>query len=85
MLRPARAWRPLGNFPALRGRPDEEWMRAWLRAEIVNALEMLPKEQRDVFVMHKLEGKTFGGNGDRNRSEYEHALVSQAIRRAIFT
>jgi RNA polymerase sigma factor (sigma-70 family) len=40
-------------------RPDDEWMRAWLRAEIFNALEMLPKEQRDVFVMHELEGKTF--------------------------
>ena len=24
-------------------RPDDEWMRAWLRAEIVNALGMLPK------------------------------------------
>ena len=40
-------------------RPDHEWMRAWLRTEIVNALEMLPEEQRDVFVKHELEGKTF--------------------------
>jgi RNA polymerase sigma factor (sigma-70 family) len=40
-------------------RPDDEWMRTWLRAEIVNALEMLPQEQRDVFVKHELEGKTF--------------------------
>jgi len=40
-------------------RPDDEWMRAWLRAEIVTALEMLPEEQRDVFVKHELEGKTF--------------------------
>jgi len=40
-------------------RPDDEWMHAWLRAEIVNALEMLPREQRDVFVKHELEGRTF--------------------------
>jgi RNA polymerase sigma factor (sigma-70 family) len=40
-------------------RPDDEWMRAWLRTEIVNALGMLPEEQRDVFVKHELEGKTF--------------------------
>jgi RNA polymerase sigma factor (sigma-70 family) len=39
-------------------RPDNEWMRAWLRREIIDALEMLPKEQRDVFVKHELEGKT---------------------------
>jgi len=40
-------------------RPDEQWMRTWLRAEIVNALEMLPDDQRDVFVKHELEGRTF--------------------------
>jgi RNA polymerase sigma factor (sigma-70 family) len=33
-------------------------MRDWLRREIIDALEMLPKEQRDVFVKHELEGKT---------------------------
>ena len=40
-------------------RPDREWSGAWLRREIAQALELLPKEQRDVFVMHELEGKSF--------------------------
>src|SRR5262245_6678712 len=39
--------------------PAEEWTRAWIREEIANALELLPKEQRDVFVWHELEGKSF--------------------------
>jgi RNA polymerase sigma factor (sigma-70 family) len=44
------------NLPS---RPDEEWMRSWLRNRIVDALELLPPQQRDVFVKHELEGKTF--------------------------
>jgi RNA polymerase sigma factor (sigma-70 family) len=40
-------------------RPDEEWMRRWLRRQVVDALELLPQDQRDVFVKHELEGKTF--------------------------
>jgi len=44
------------NLPS---RPDEEWMRSWLRNRIVDALELLPTQQRDVFVKHELEGKTF--------------------------
>lgn len=39
--------------------PDEEWTRGWLRHEIVSALEMLPREQKEVFVKHELEGKSF--------------------------
>jgi len=44
------------NLPS---RPDEEWMRSWLRNRIADALELLPPQQRDVFVKHELEGKTF--------------------------
>lgn len=40
-------------------RPDEEWERGWLRVEIVEALELLPPEQLDVFVRHELEGQSF--------------------------
>ncbi len=39
--------------------PGNEWMRDWLRSEIVSALETLPAEQRSVFVEHELEGKSF--------------------------
>jgi RNA polymerase sigma factor (sigma-70 family) len=40
-------------------RPDDEWTRGWLRAEIIRAIELLPREQREVFVKHELEGKRF--------------------------
>jgi RNA polymerase sigma factor (sigma-70 family) len=41
--------------------PDsEEWLiRNWLRAELINALETLSPEQREVFVQNELEGKSF--------------------------
>jgi RNA polymerase sigma factor (sigma-70 family) len=39
--------------------PEDEMMRAFLREEIVEALSMLPENQRTVFVQHELEGKSF--------------------------
>lgn len=39
--------------------PDSEWQRERFRAAIQEALETLPREQREVFVMHELEGKSF--------------------------
>ena len=39
--------------------PDEEFERAWLNSQIVEALEALPPEQRDAFVQNEIEGKTF--------------------------
>lgn len=38
---------------------EEEFDRAILREELAEAIALLPPEQRDVFVMHELEGKTF--------------------------
>ena len=38
---------------------EDDEMRSWLRDEIVEALEMLPREQREAFVMYELEGKSF--------------------------
>jgi RNA polymerase sigma factor (sigma-70 family) len=38
---------------------EDEWMGAYLRKEIAAALELLPEEQRNVFVLHELEGKSF--------------------------
>lgn len=37
----------------------DEWTRAWMRREIAAGLELLSPEQRQVFVMHELEGKSF--------------------------
>jgi RNA polymerase sigma factor (sigma-70 family) len=39
--------------------PDVLYERSLLWTELADALEDLPDEQRDVFVMHELEGKSF--------------------------
>jgi len=39
--------------------PDEEWTRKWLQTELIQALSGLPPEQREVFIQHELEGKSF--------------------------
>ena len=39
--------------------PDVLYERSLLWSELADALEDLPDEQRDVFVMHELEGKSF--------------------------
>lgn len=39
--------------------PEEEWTATWIRTAIVAAIEELPPEQREVFVLHELEGKSF--------------------------
>jgi len=40
-------------------RPDEEWVRTWMRSAIIQAIERLPRAQREVFIQHELEGKSF--------------------------
>jgi len=39
--------------------PDELYTRSFIWTELAEALDDLPEEQRDVFVMHELEGKSF--------------------------
>ena len=39
--------------------PDEVYARSLVWTELSEALDDLPEEQRDVFVMHELEGKSF--------------------------
>jgi RNA polymerase sigma factor (sigma-70 family) len=51
----ARAVRDEGEAPE----ESDPVIRSWLRSEIAAALEELPPEQREVFVMHELEGKSF--------------------------
>ncbi len=41
------------------GVPDEVFTRSLMWTEFADALEELPEEQRDAFVMHDLEGKSF--------------------------
>ncbi len=39
--------------------PDEVYAQSLVWTELADALEELPEEQREVFVMHELEGKSF--------------------------
>ena len=39
--------------------PESEAQRAWMRGEIADAISLLPTDQREVFVLHELEGKSF--------------------------
>ena len=39
--------------------PDRVYSRSLVWTELADALDELPDEQRDVFVMHELEGKSF--------------------------
>jgi RNA polymerase sigma factor (sigma-70 family) len=39
--------------------PDEVYVRSLVWTELAEALDELPEEQREVFVMHELEGKSF--------------------------
>ena len=39
--------------------PDEVYARSLIWTELAGALDDLPEEQRDVFIMHELQGKSF--------------------------
>lgn len=39
--------------------PEDEMKREWLRNEIDTALKLMPQSQREVFMKHELEGKSF--------------------------
>jgi len=42
-----------------RQNPDEVYARSLVWSELADALDELPEEQKEVFVMHELEGKSF--------------------------
>ena len=48
-------------LPSPHAGPEAELARAMLLDELEAAIAELPKEQRDVFVAHELEGKSFKG------------------------
>jgi RNA polymerase sigma factor (sigma-70 family) len=39
--------------------PDDEYARSVLVDELEDAIDNLPKEQRDVFIAHEIDGKSF--------------------------
>jgi RNA polymerase sigma factor (sigma-70 family) len=48
-------------FPSSDAGPDAQYVRKVLAGELELAIDELPKEQRDVFVAHELEGRSFRG------------------------
>jgi RNA polymerase sigma factor (sigma-70 family) len=49
----------LDEFPSLDAGPDEVFERSVLLAELAAALAELPPEQREVFLAHEVEGRSF--------------------------
>ncbi|PYQ61732.1 MAG: RNA polymerase subunit sigma-24 [Acidobacteria bacterium] len=46
-------------LPSPEGGPEAEYARSVLIEELEGALEELPKEQREVFIAHEIEGRNF--------------------------
>jgi len=46
-------------FPAFDSLPDDKMMEDLIWEEIINGLELLPRNQKEVFVLHELEGLSF--------------------------
>ncbi|GAB4425732.1 MAG: sigma-70 family RNA polymerase sigma factor SigL [Bacteroidia bacterium] len=46
-------------LPDLSGHPEQAYLRSLLLDTLDSALESLPAEQRDVFVQHEFEGRSF--------------------------
>jgi len=46
-------------LPSPEGGPDAAYARAVLVEELADALEELPEEQRDIFLAHEVEGRSF--------------------------
>ena len=56
--------------------PDAQYARKLLLDELELAIDELPKEQRDVFVAHELEGRSFeeiAGDATNARVSYRGA------------
>jgi RNA polymerase sigma factor (sigma-70 family) len=56
--------------------PDRAYARSLVWPALVEALEELPEEQREVFVWHELEGKSFKEIGDLT-GENQNTLLSR--------
>ena len=46
-------------LPSLDGGPEDAYARSALIDELEDAIDELPKEQRDVFIAHEIDGKSF--------------------------
>ena len=63
-------------LPAQNDSPDIKMLRRTIMEELENALDELPKEQREVFMLHEIDGKSF-----KNISEMTGASVNTLLSR----
>jgi RNA polymerase sigma factor (sigma-70 family) len=83
----ATAERVLGEWLVTADSPEAEYARAVLADELGAALEELPPEQREVFVAHEIDGRSFRelaaatGVGINTLLSRKHAAVRQLRRR----
>ena len=59
--------------------PEALYVRNVLLDELELALDELPDEQREVFVAHELEGRSFKEIVGRNRRERQHPALAQTL------
>jgi RNA polymerase sigma factor (sigma-70 family) len=78
-------------LPSRDAGPDAELARAALLEELETALAELPKEQRDVFVAHEIDGKSFKDMAEESgvsintllsRKRYAVLYLRERLRRA---
>jgi RNA polymerase sigma factor (sigma-70 family) len=60
--------------------PDQAYARTVLLEELDDALEELPADQREVFIAHEIEGRSFQRTRCGDGLEREYATFSQALR-----
>jgi RNA polymerase sigma factor (sigma-70 family) len=63
--------------------PDQVYARSLVWTELADALDELPEEQREVFVMHELEGKSFKEIGEET-GENVNTLLSRKRYAVLF-
>ena len=59
--------------------PEALYVRSVLLDELEFALDELPEEQREVFVAHELEGRSFKEIVGRERRQRQHVALAQAL------
>ena len=69
-------------LPSPEAGPEAQYSAAVLLDELQRALAELPAEQRDVFVAHELEGRSFKELVGGERRKCEYAALAQALRGA---
>ncbi len=66
-------------LPSLDAGPEARYLREMLLDDLESALDELPAEQREVFVAHELEGRSFKELAAETGVGCEHTVVTEAL------